>query len=222
MRIQGRIRGLRAGEELTLVLEGPDGSKRTMILPPATDRDAAFEIASESAAVAPGAFAWKLRLGPKSEALIFGAVVSPPQHPRVLILQASPTVEGGRLQRWLVDSGTPVVSRTRVSADHFRFMSNNGNADEFDRIDSTILAKFDVVITHEPALAALSDTERVALETAARGPGPCQPGEVREIAARQLPLRDVGSKAVYQQQDAALHRTEAAHRGPGVRREGRW
>lgn len=171
MQVQGRIRGVRLGEELPLMLEGPDGSKPTMIMPTASDGDLAFQITDESAAVAPGAFEWKLRLGPKGEPLVFGAVVTLPQHPRVLILQSSPAVEGARLQRWLAESGVPVLTRTRVSADHFRFSSANGPADEYARLDSAVLAKFDVVITHDPALGELAETERTALETALRDTG---------------------------------------------------
>ena len=171
LQIQGRIRGVRSGEELTLILEGPDGSKRTMIQPAATVGDLTFLISAESAAVAPGTFEWKLRLGPKGEPLVFGAVVTPPHHPRVLILQSSPTVEGGRLQRWLAELGAPVLTRTRVSADHFRFTSANGPANEFGRLDSAVLAQFDVVIACDSALTELHETERTELETAIRDTG---------------------------------------------------
>jgi hypothetical protein len=171
LQIQGRIRGVRSGEELTLLLEGPEGSKRTTTLPAATDEEVAFQITAESAAIAPGAFEWKLRLGPKADSLIFGVVVTPPHHPRTLILQSSPTVEGGRLQRWLTESETPVLMRTRVSAEHHRFSSANGSTGEFDRIDSAVLAKFDVVIACDSALAELSEMERVELEAAIRDTG---------------------------------------------------
>lgn len=171
MQVQGRIRGVRLGEPLTLILEGPDGSKRTTILQAPNEGDLAFQITGETAALAPGAFEWKLRLGPKGEPVVFGAVVTPPQHPRVLILQSSPTVEGSRLQRWLAESGTPVLTRTRVSADHFRFSSASGPTEEFGRLESAVLAKFDVVITHDPALVELSETETTALEASLRDTG---------------------------------------------------
>jgi hypothetical protein len=171
MLVQGRVRGGRDGDELTLSLEGPDGAKNSSVVKAAPDGDASFTITSESAAIAPGAFEWKLRLGAKGEPLVLGAVVTLPERPRVLILQSSPTVEGGRLHRWLAENGTPVMLRTRVSTEHMRFTSANDAANEIARLDATALARIDIVIAREPALTELEGNERASLEAAVRDAG---------------------------------------------------
>lgn len=171
MRVEARVRGVQPGETLTLSLEGPDGSKQSTDVTPAAEGDASCHLLSDTAAIAPGAFEWKLRLGSRGEPLVIGAVVTLPQLPRVLMLQPSPSVEGSRLQRWLAECGASVLTRTRVSADHVRFTNSNGAPAEFTQLNPANLADIDLVIAPDPALIALDADEQAALEAAVRNLG---------------------------------------------------
>ena len=170
MIVHGRLHGLPPRAPVRLSLEGPDGSKQSHDVQAAIDGDATFSLTSATAAVAPGAFEWTLRLG-SGHSWVVGAVVRPAELPRVLLLQAAPTVEGGRLQRWLAESGAPVTSRTRVSAAHMRFAASGGSPADFPRLDAAILARFDVVVAGEAALNELAAEETAALEAAIRQDG---------------------------------------------------
>ena len=170
MIVHGRLRGLRPREPVIMSLEGPDGSKQSHSVQAADDGDATFSLSNATAAVAPGAFEWTVRLG-SGQSWAVGAVVGSAELPRVLLLQAAPTVEGGRLQRWLAESGAPVTSRTRVSAAHVRFATSGGSPADFPRLDAAILARFDVVVAGEAALNELAAEETAALEGAIRQDG---------------------------------------------------
>lgn len=164
--VQGRLRLPAAAGAVTVSLEGPDGVKATLDLRASGDGHAGFALTGATPAVAPGAFEWRLRVGSQAEPLVLGIWVTPPDRPRVLILQASPTVEAGRLQRWLAESGGAVSLRTRVSADHLRFTTANGAPGDFTRLDAVTLGQFDLVVAGEPALLELGTNERDALEAA--------------------------------------------------------
>ncbi len=92
MTVQGCVRGLRPGDTIALSLEGPDGASQSVETKAAPDGDGTFSLVSAAAAIAAGAFEWKLRLGPGGEPLVLGAMVVKPELPRVLLLQASPSV----------------------------------------------------------------------------------------------------------------------------------
>lgn len=169
--VQGHIAGLPSNGTIAVSLEGPDGGKETTTLRASPAGDAVFSLTSGQAAIVPGAFEWKLHLGPAGEPLMLGAWVTSPDLPRVLILQATPTVEGGRLQRWLSGTGAAVTMRTRVSAEHHRFVSANGSPGEFPRLDSSVLAAFDAVVAFKRALPELAPDERGALAAAIEGMG---------------------------------------------------
>jgi hypothetical protein len=156
--VQGRLRLPPGGGAVTVSLEGPDGLKQAIDLRAAADGHAVFALTSATPAIAPGAFEWRLRIGPQGEPLVLGVWV--------LILQASPTVEAGRLQRWLAESGAPVSLRTRVSAEHMRFTTANDAPTDFTRLDAATLGQLDVVVAGEPALMELGADERDALDTA--------------------------------------------------------
>lgn len=164
--VQGRLRLPPGGGAVTVSLEGPDGVKQALDVRAAADGHAVFALTSATPAIAPGAFEWQLRVGPQGKPLVLGVWVTRPDRPRVLILQASPTVEAGRLQRWLAESGAPVSLRTRVSAEHMRFTTANGAPSDFARLDAATLGQLDVVVAGEPALMELSADERDALDTA--------------------------------------------------------
>ncbi len=164
--VQGRLRLPPAAGAFTISLEGPDGVKQAIDLRAAADGHALFALTSATPAIAPGAFEWRLRVAPQGEPLVLGVWVTRPDRPRVLILQASPTVEAGRLQRWLAETGGAVSLRTRVSAEHMRFTTANGAPSDFARLDAATLRQLDIVVAGEPALVELGADERDALETA--------------------------------------------------------
>lgn len=166
MTVQGRVRGMRTGEAIIASLEGPDGSTGSAEVSAAGEGEGTFAVTSRAAAVAPGVFEWRLRLGPAGESWVVGAVVTQPEPPRVLILQGAPTVEGARLQRWLADVGSPVTARVRVSAEHVRFAAANESPAEFARIEAATLASFDLVIASAGALRELSLSERAVMARA--------------------------------------------------------
>ncbi len=188
MRVEGRVRGAMPGETVTLSLEGPDGSKRSSDARFDPDGDARFSVVSETAAAAPGAFEWKLRVGTTGDPLVIGAVVTTPELPRVLMLQPFPSVEGARLQRWLTEAGAAVITRTRVSADHVRFTTANGAPAEFTQLNSSTFAAIDLVIARDPALIELDANERTALEAAVRelGIGVLVIGDPAGVSAGQV------------------------------------
>ena len=169
--VQGRITGLRPKEIVPLSLEAPDGSKQALEVRAAANGEAEFAVKSAVAAVAPGAFEWKLRVGPNSPPFVVGAWVVSPVLPRVLILQAAPNSEAGRLQRWLAHAGASVTARTRVSAESVRFTTANGASAEFATLNAAVLAGFDVVVTRALALRELPEEELAALEIAVREEG---------------------------------------------------
>lgn len=178
LRVEGRVRGLQANGVTPLRLEGPDGGSQSVELRGDAGGEASFAIASNPVA-APGRYEWALQLHPTSPPLRIGAQVVRTELPRVLILQASPSAEAGRLQRWLADAGAPVTSRIRVSAEHVRFAAANNSPEQFARVEPELLKHFDVVVTGEAAIQELTGEERTALRDAvlSRGLGLLVTGE---------------------------------------------
>lgn len=170
LRVEGCVGGLRADGVTTLRMEGPDGGSQSVELRGGADGEAAFAVTSNPAA-AVGTYEWNLQLGPTGTPLRVGAQVVRPELPRVLLLQASPDMDTGRLQRWLAEAGAPVASRTRVSTERMRFATANDAPGEFARVEPELLKNFDVVVTTEAAILDLTVAERNALADTVRSRG---------------------------------------------------
>jgi len=92
-----------------------------------------------------------------------------PQEPmKVLILASSPSFEYKFLKQWLYDHQYPVVFRSQISKDKFSMDFLNMESFNLNRITSTSLKKFDVLILDEEELVALSPEERSVIENAVR------------------------------------------------------
>lgn len=163
--IQGRIAGLPTDEPLSIGLEAPNGTKDTIAIKGDGNDGVAFSITG-AAPVAPGNYQWRLRVGTATEPIAIGIIARAADVPRVLLLQASPSVELARLQRWLADAGSRVTTRTRVSADHVRTASANASPRDVPRLGQSVLREFDVVMATESALLELTTDEQQALRDA--------------------------------------------------------
>ncbi len=169
--VRGRVQGLTQTNPTTLSLEGPDGTIASVELHDAGTHEAVFTLQHPTPAIAPGSFSWKLRLNPADAPLILGVSVTDPIHPRVFLLQDHPDVEGARLQRWLTETGSPLTTRTRVSAERHRFTSSSNTVVQLEQLNAPALAAFDVVIAHASALDRLSPEEHQSLDLAIRTEG---------------------------------------------------
>lgn len=169
--VHGRVTGLTQTNPATISLEGPDGRVASAELQDAGDHEATFTLQHPTPAIAPGSFSWILRLNATDDPIVLGVHVGDPNRPRVLLLLDHPSVEGSRLQRWLTEAGSPVTSRTRVSADRHRIASFPGSPVPLERLDAPSLASFDGVVAHANALDRLSPDEQQSLEKAIREEG---------------------------------------------------
>ncbi len=167
---QGRVQGIAPESSPTISLTAPDGTKRAMPLRPGPDGAATFAL-SAAPAVTTGRYVWKLELraGEAGDVLAreeVGVSVIQPVLPRILMLEASPRFDTGRLKRWLGERGAELTVRTQLGRDHYRISTMHGSRDAVEAIDAGALAVFDLVLVDAGALAALSDAERAALQTA--------------------------------------------------------
>ncbi len=167
----GKVRDLNPASPATISLEGPDGTMASAELQDGGTHEAVFTLQHPTPAIAPGSFSWKLRLNPSDDPIVLGVHVGDSDRPRVLLLQDHPSVEGARLQRWLTEAGSPVTTRTRVSAERYRVASSPGTAVDLERLDAPALASFDVVVAHAAAVDRLSLEEHEVLDLAIRRDG---------------------------------------------------
>lgn len=91
-----------------------------------------------------------------------GVEVFSPPLARVLLLQHSPSFEWRALQRWLADSGSELVVRSRVSDQRYRTMYRNRPAIDAATLDAALLSQFDLVIT-DGAVFSEMDAQQSAL-----------------------------------------------------------
>lgn len=210
--VQGLVAGIGpAGARMTL--QSPDGTLESVELTRLAAASGTPFSMSSSPTRAPGEFEWRLRLDPGGESVRLGVSVKPPLSPRVLILQASPHPELGRLQRWLTTAQAPVTMRTRISADRFRFAAAPGALAEFNTVDQAVMKQFDLLATTEAALAELTPAEEQAVATAVRdeGLGLLVVGGVdpRTASSRLLPWQ-LGELTTVESDDRRLMRLQGA------------
>lgn len=171
--VRGRVGNLPPEQSATVSLEGPDGSIASVEVRGDLNHEAAFALPHPTPVVASGRFRWKLRLNTADDSAVLGVRVEEPDRPEVLLLLDHPDVEGARLQRWLTASGTPVTSRTRVSAERYRVSGapEDPVPADWQPFHAGGLDRWDVVVAHDAALDRLSQTERQALDLAIRQNG---------------------------------------------------
>jgi hypothetical protein len=209
--VRGRVGNLPPEQAATVSLEGPDGAIASVEIRGDSHREAGFTLPHPTAGVAPGRFRWSLRLNADDDSAVLGVRVEEPNRPRVLLLLDHPDVEGARLQRWLTESGTPVTTRTRVSAERYRVSASPEDSvpADWQPLDAAWLSRWDVVVAHAAALDRLSRNERDALDRAigqdglgvlVMGP----PGLVREVAneTNALSAATSGRGAIEERADA--------------------
>ncbi|HEY0900151.1 MAG TPA: hypothetical protein VGD90_12520 [Sphingobacteriaceae bacterium] len=93
-------------------------------------------------------------------------VIREPKPLNVLMLAASPNFEHKFLKNWLQTEAYPVATRTRISKDKFDKSFINLSPINLNRITANSLAQFDVVLSDQEELSALSPGELSALQTA--------------------------------------------------------
>jgi hypothetical protein len=99
--------------------------------------------------------------------------VIPPSPVKVLMLSASPDFENRFVKDWLSQNGYTVVAKTAISTNKFDKTFLNAGAASFDRITSGLLDSFDVLLSDENALLALSKPEQESIyqQVARKGMG---------------------------------------------------
>ncbi len=173
--LQGLVMGIATGTTASLSLSAPDGTSRIVTLAPSPDGAATFSI-SAPPAVAAGRFVWRLELraGEADGVLAcenVGISVVKSVLPRILILEASPRFDTGRLRRWLGERGAVLTVRTQLGRDHYRITTSQGAREAVEAIDAAALTGFDLVVADSTAFSALGDAERAALRTAVSDEG---------------------------------------------------
>ncbi len=171
--VRGRVGNLPAEQVATVSLEGPDGAIASVKVRGDSNHVAGFALPHPTAGVAPGRFRWSLRLNTDDDSAVLGVRVEEPNRLNVLLLLDHPDVEAARLQRWLTESGTRFITRTRVSAERYRVSASPEDPAPADwqALDAGWLKRWDVVVAHEAALDRLSLDERDALDLAIRQDG---------------------------------------------------
>ncbi|MDB5193360.1 MAG: hypothetical protein JWQ96_2923 [Segetibacter sp.] len=91
--------------------------------------------------------------------------VEPAAPVSVLILASSPDFENKFLKNWLAQKGYEVVVRTAISKNKFYKEYLNTNTIHVDRITSTLLDKFDILIADESELATISKPELATIQS---------------------------------------------------------
>jgi hypothetical protein len=173
--LQGRVMGIATGTTASLSLSAPDGTSRVVTLAPSPDGASTFSI-SAPPAVAVGRFVWRLELraGDAGKVLAsenVGISVIKPVVPRILMLEAAPRFDTGRLGRWLGERGADLTVRTQLGRDRYRITTSQGAREAVEEIDASALTAFDLVVADSSVLAALGDAERAALRAAVSDEG---------------------------------------------------
>lgn len=166
--LHGRIAGIARESAVTVAVEAPDGTARSVEVSAASDGTGTF-VVDGGVPVAPGAFEWRLRLGTDIETATVGVVVEPPDLPRVLFWESALNAETSRLRRWLVAAGGKVDARIRVSADRTRTTSAEG--ERALQLEREMLSDFDILLIDSAALSRLTPTERSEVNRAVRDGG---------------------------------------------------
>jgi hypothetical protein len=83
---------------------------------------------------------------------------------RVLILASSPDFENKFLKNWLSEQGYSVSLRTTISTEKYSTEFLNSRKNDLNRINTTLLNDFDILIGDMSELSRLSNTENQAVQ----------------------------------------------------------
>ncbi|MFC3562777.1 hypothetical protein [Pedobacter jamesrossensis] len=86
---------------------------------------------------------------------------------KVLILASFPDFEYKFLKKWLYDNQYPLAFRSQISKNKYSTDFLNMDSLNLNRINSTTLKRFDVLIIDEEELAAINTEERSSIDNAA-------------------------------------------------------
>ncbi|MCW3088285.1 MAG: hypothetical protein JWQ78_1671 [Sediminibacterium sp.] len=92
-------------------------------------------------------------------------LVEPVHAVKVLVLASSPDFETKFLKNWLAQKGYEVVVRTSISKNKFNTEYSNTTGVPADRINTSLLDKFSIIVADAASLASLAKEELAALET---------------------------------------------------------
>ncbi|HEY0968510.1 MAG TPA: hypothetical protein VGD88_14050 [Opitutaceae bacterium] len=163
VRVQGRVTGLTPGAALSVALEAPDGTVRTVEVLAVSGGNGTFAV-DGGVPVAMGDFVWRLRLGSRGEAVTLGVSVVQPNLPRILFWESAPSTESVRLRRWLGEIGATSAARVQVSTDRVR---TTGTAvGDLQQLSAELLTDFDLLICDAASYAQLTGAELTALQVA--------------------------------------------------------
>ncbi len=163
VRVLGRVTGLRPGAALSVALEAPDGTVRTVEVRAGPGGNGTFAV-DGGVPVAMGDFVWRLRLGSRGEAVTLGVSVVQPNLPRILFWESAPSTESVRLRRWLAEIGATSAARVQVSTDRVR--TTGTIAGDLRQLSTELLTDFDLLICDAASYAQLTGAELTALQVA--------------------------------------------------------
>lgn len=162
--LEGKVRGIK-GSRLTLI--GPGGAEDSVLI--RTNSLTPFELGFRTKI--PGRFVYTLAIkdsaGGAMEQEVPVEVVASRQL-SILLLQDYPQAEVRFLKNYLTGKGHPLVTRFRLSKNIFRYEVANSAAKLQGKLTMDALDRFDLVVTDEQSLKALSAEETTAMETAVR------------------------------------------------------
>lgn len=87
---------------------------------------------------------------------------------KVLILASFPDFEYKFLKNWLYENQYPLAFRSQISKNKFAFDFLNIDSINLNQINTSSLKKFDILIIDEEELAAISPSERAAIDLAVK------------------------------------------------------
>jgi hypothetical protein len=87
---------------------------------------------------------------------------------KVLILSSSPGFENKFLKNWLFENDYPIAVRSAISKNKYSTEFLNNSRINLDRISSSVLENFDLLISDTEELSALSQTENQSIQNQIR------------------------------------------------------
>lgn len=147
-----------------LILESPAGTREILSVEKAGPHWFAAAIPTK----VPGRYLFKLRTegGEKQilEEQVLPVVITQPEKPDLLIVNAAPSFETNYLKNWLADAGYRVAVRSQISRNKFRTAFYNREGLPIQELSLAELEQFDLLILSTYTLQKLPVSERQRLQ----------------------------------------------------------
>ena len=208
LEVRGSV-SLAEGEVATLTLAGPAGVEANAEL------TGSSTFALNALPRQPGRPPYRLELVGAAGLLareVVDVEVTVPRLPRLLWLEGAPGFESREVKAWLRDLGGALVVRTQLSRGRFRYDYLNQERIDAARLNSEVLAQFDLLVIDGPAWSALSSTERAEVgDAVASGLGLVLIPTLPRLAGGNAPPGSFATEAV-----GDLEQLEVTAEGPGL------